>query len=204
MHIESRVNAWIFHLIKNIDIFYKIPGKFCIANILWKYWSISSQTNKKSVSSHFSSSKMHEGIKHHTCIFTHAFPLSVVCRFWNKNELHAEPDNNESERPEGEDCVVVNSFDQTWYDVPCFFSYPRVCQKADTPLWWGPQHHHGATTQTIQRADALLRNVSGKCTNKLLIKLIKVSCSVDILWLFANNIIVFTVHKEAYQLQKYI
>ncbi|XP_073342129.1 perlucin-like protein [Pagrus major] len=47
--------------------------------------------------------------------------------FWNL-EKH-EPDNNVSGGEEGEDCAVVDSYSQSWYDVPCNFSYPRICQK---------------------------------------------------------------------------
>ncbi|MBU7443559.1 C-type lectin domain-containing protein, partial [Paraburkholderia fungorum] len=52
--------------------------------------------------------------------------------FWNK--LESEPDNNESGGPQGEDCAVVDSHSQTWYDVPCTFSYPRLCQMDAIPL----------------------------------------------------------------------
>ena len=50
------------------------------------------------------------------------------CRFWNT--LKGEPDNNETGGAEGEDCAVVDSYTESWYDVPCDFTYPRVCQKA--------------------------------------------------------------------------
>ncbi|KAM4581268.1 CD209 antigen-like protein C [Odontesthes bonariensis] len=52
--------------------------------------------------------------------------------FWNVEK--SEPDNNESGGPDGEDCVVVDSYTQRWYDVPCDFVYPRICQKAADPL----------------------------------------------------------------------
>ncbi|KAM4735598.1 perlucin-like protein [Anableps anableps] len=52
--------------------------------------------------------------------------------FWNAHR--SEPDNNQSQGPEGEDCAVVDSYTQSWYDVPCEFLYPRVCQKAAIPL----------------------------------------------------------------------
>nr|AJF83862.1 dendritic cell-specific ICAM-3-grabbing non-integrin protein [Miichthys miiuy] len=40
----------------------------------------------------------------------------------------SEPDNNLSGGEEGEDCAVVDSFTQSWYDVPCSYLYPRICQ----------------------------------------------------------------------------
>ncbi|XP_070767551.1 C-type lectin domain family 4 member E-like [Enoplosus armatus] len=52
--------------------------------------------------------------------------------FWNV--AISEPDNNLSGGPEGEDCVVVDSYTQTWYDVPCSFLYPRICQMDAIPL----------------------------------------------------------------------
>ncbi|KAF7226993.1 C-type lectin domain family 4 member D-like [Nothobranchius furzeri] len=52
--------------------------------------------------------------------------------FWNVHK--SEPDNNTSGGPDGEDCVVVDSYTQSWYDVPCDFLYPRICQKAASPL----------------------------------------------------------------------
>uniref|UniRef100_A0A3Q2UC21 C-type lectin domain containing 1 n=1 Tax=Fundulus heteroclitus TaxID=8078 RepID=A0A3Q2UC21_FUNHE len=52
--------------------------------------------------------------------------------FWDVQR--SEPDNNQSQRPEGEDCAVVDSYTQNWYDVPCEFPYPRICQKAASPL----------------------------------------------------------------------
>ncbi|KAM9723574.1 perlucin-like protein [Menidia menidia] len=52
--------------------------------------------------------------------------------FWNVEK--AEPDNNVSGGPNGEDCAVVDSYSRTWYDVPCDFAYPRICQKAANPL----------------------------------------------------------------------
>ncbi|XP_040900231.1 C-type lectin domain family 4 member D-like [Toxotes jaculatrix] len=52
--------------------------------------------------------------------------------FWNA--LKSEPDNNLSGGPEGEDCVVVDSYSQSWFDVPCSFLYPRICQMDATPL----------------------------------------------------------------------
>ncbi|XP_039973547.1 C-type lectin domain family 4 member D isoform X2 [Xiphias gladius] len=48
--------------------------------------------------------------------------------------VNSEPDNNLSGGEEGEDCAVVNSYSQTWNDVPCSFLYPRICQKEATPL----------------------------------------------------------------------
>ncbi|XP_034467064.1 galactose-specific lectin nattectin-like [Hippoglossus hippoglossus] len=52
--------------------------------------------------------------------------------FWDN--LKPEPDNHLSGGPEGEDCAVVNSRSQKWYDVPCSFKYPRICQMAAKPL----------------------------------------------------------------------
>ncbi|KAM6910339.1 CD209 antigen-like protein C [Xenentodon cancila] len=52
--------------------------------------------------------------------------------FWNGPQ--SEPDNNLSGGADGEDCVVVDSYSQSWYDVPCDFLYPRICQKAASPL----------------------------------------------------------------------
>lgn len=64
--------------------------------------------------------------------------------------IKSEPDNNQGQGPEGEDCAVVDSYTQSWYDVPCEFEYPRVCQKAASPLLWDPtpplQYHHSAAT----------------------------------------------------------
>ncbi|KAI3360528.1 hypothetical protein L3Q82_002415 [Scortum barcoo] len=57
-------------------------------------------------------------------------PLKIP--FWNT--LTSEPDNHVSGGEDGEDCVVVDSYSQTWYDVPCSFSYPRICQKDAIPL----------------------------------------------------------------------
>nr|AOH96654.1 C-type lectin [Sebastes schlegelii] len=39
-----------------------------------------------------------------------------------------EPNNHLSGGPEGEDCAVVQSYTQLWHDVPCSFTYPRICQ----------------------------------------------------------------------------
>nr|FAA00689.1 TPA: C-type lectin [Paralichthys olivaceus] len=50
------------------------------------------------------------------------------------NILKSEPDNNLSDGPKGEDCAVVDSRSQSWYDVPCSYKYPRICQMAATPL----------------------------------------------------------------------
>uniref|UniRef100_A0A3B3V625 Perlucin-like protein n=2 Tax=Poecilia latipinna TaxID=48699 RepID=A0A3B3V625_9TELE len=57
---------------------------------------------------------------------------TLITSFWSVHR--SEPDNNQSQGPEGEDCAVVDSYTQSWYDVPCEFEYPRVCQKAATPL----------------------------------------------------------------------
>ncbi|XP_047455414.1 perlucin-like protein [Mugil cephalus] len=52
--------------------------------------------------------------------------------FWNTEK--SEPDNNKSGGEDGEDCVVVDSYNQIWYDVPCSFLYPRICQMDVFPL----------------------------------------------------------------------
>nr|AGT37609.1 C-type lectin [Lutjanus sanguineus] len=57
---------------------------------------------------------------------------TITTSFWNTEK--GEPDNNVSGGKEGEDCAVVDSFTKTWYDVPCDFSYPRICQKDATVL----------------------------------------------------------------------
>ncbi|KAK2844765.1 hypothetical protein Q5P01_011424 [Channa striata] len=46
--------------------------------------------------------------------------------FWNT--LKSEPDDNKTGGEEGEDCAVVDSHSQSWYDVPCNFNYPYICQ----------------------------------------------------------------------------
>ncbi|XP_017270960.1 C-type lectin domain family 4 member E [Kryptolebias marmoratus] len=56
----------------------------------------------------------------------------LTTSFWNVQP--SEPDNNAAGGPSGEDCAVVNSYSQSWYDVPCEFLYPRICQMAATPL----------------------------------------------------------------------
>ncbi|XP_054477655.1 perlucin-like protein [Anoplopoma fimbria] len=52
--------------------------------------------------------------------------------FWDV--LNSEPGNTLSGGLEGEDCAVVNSNTQTWSDVPCSFTYPRICQMDALPL----------------------------------------------------------------------
>ncbi|GAA6229272.1 C-type lectin domain family 4 member E-like [Lates japonicus] len=52
--------------------------------------------------------------------------------FWDTQ--NKEPDNNLSGGQEGEDCVVVDSTTETWFDVPCSFMYPRICQMDATPF----------------------------------------------------------------------
>ncbi|XP_071765240.1 C-type lectin domain family 4 member E-like [Centroberyx gerrardi] len=47
-------------------------------------------------------------------------------QYWNT--WYKQPDNHPSAGTEGEDCVVLDSHSQTWYDVPCSFTYPRICQ----------------------------------------------------------------------------
>ncbi|XP_013868904.1 C-type lectin domain family 4 member E [Austrofundulus limnaeus] len=56
----------------------------------------------------------------------------LTTSFWNVQK--SEPDNHTDGGPEGEDCAVVDSFTQSWYDVPCGFLYPRICQKPAVPL----------------------------------------------------------------------
>ncbi|XP_037532170.1 perlucin-like protein [Nematolebias whitei] len=56
----------------------------------------------------------------------------LTTSFWNVHK--SEPDNHTSGGPDGEDCAVVDSHSQSWYDVPCGFQYPRICQKAADPL----------------------------------------------------------------------
>ncbi|KAM9353499.1 collectin-12-like [Symphorus nematophorus] len=50
-------------------------------------------------------------------------PLKVG--FWKVGQ----PSNDVSSGKEGEDCVVVDSYNSNWDDVPCSFVYPRICQK---------------------------------------------------------------------------
>ncbi|XP_030251081.1 C-type lectin domain family 4 member D [Sparus aurata] len=57
---------------------------------------------------------------------------TITIPFWDLEKN--EPDNHQSGGPEGEDCAVVNSYSQTWYDVPCSFAYPRICQMKATIL----------------------------------------------------------------------
>uniref|UniRef100_A0A3Q2EJN7 C-type lectin domain family 17, member A-like n=1 Tax=Cyprinodon variegatus TaxID=28743 RepID=A0A3Q2EJN7_CYPVA len=57
---------------------------------------------------------------------------TLTTAFWDP--YRREPDNNQAQGPEGEDCAVVDSYTQKWYDVPCEFTYPRICQKAANPL----------------------------------------------------------------------
>ncbi|XP_070822322.1 C-type lectin domain family 4 member E-like isoform X2 [Chaetodon trifascialis] len=57
---------------------------------------------------------------------------TVTTPFWSVQPR--EPDNNLSGGEEGEDCAVVSSYTHNWYDVPCSFIYPRVCQMDATPL----------------------------------------------------------------------
>uniref|UniRef100_A0A4W6CD33 C-type lectin domain containing 1 n=2 Tax=Lates calcarifer TaxID=8187 RepID=A0A4W6CD33_LATCA len=52
--------------------------------------------------------------------------------FWDMQAK--EPDNHLSGGKEGEDCVVVDSTTETWFDVPCSFMYPRICQMDATPF----------------------------------------------------------------------
>ncbi|XP_036930973.1 C-type lectin domain family 4 member E [Acanthopagrus latus] len=57
---------------------------------------------------------------------------TITTPFWDPDKN--EPDNHQSGGPEGEDCAVVNSYSQTWFDVPCSFSYPRICQMKASPI----------------------------------------------------------------------
>lgn len=56
------------------------------------------------------------------------FPYS----FWKQFSL--EPDNNISGGVEGEDCVVMESNTHAWSDVPCDFTYRRICQMDAIPI----------------------------------------------------------------------
>uniref|UniRef100_A0A4W5JTQ9 C-type lectin domain-containing protein n=1 Tax=Hucho hucho TaxID=62062 RepID=A0A4W5JTQ9_9TELE len=46
----------------------------------------------------------------------------------------SEPDNNLSGGVEGEGPVVLESNTQTWSDVPCDFTYRRICQMDAIPI----------------------------------------------------------------------
>uniref|UniRef100_A0A4W5K8A0 C-type lectin domain-containing protein n=1 Tax=Hucho hucho TaxID=62062 RepID=A0A4W5K8A0_9TELE len=52
--------------------------------------------------------------------------------FWN--QWSSEPDNNLSGGVEGEGPVVLESNTQTWSDVPCDFTYRRICQMDAIPI----------------------------------------------------------------------
>ncbi|XP_042338366.1 C-type lectin domain family 4 member D-like [Plectropomus leopardus] len=58
-------------------------------------------------------------------------PLEIP--FWSTDYL-VQPDNYLWGETEGEDCAVVDALLQTWYDVPCHFTYRRICQKAALPV----------------------------------------------------------------------
>nr|ACI66816.1 C-type lectin domain family 4 member E [Salmo salar] len=51
---------------------------------------------------------------------------------WKQFSL--EPDNNISGGVEGEDCVVMESNTHAWSDVPCDFTYRRICQMDAIPI----------------------------------------------------------------------
>uniref|UniRef100_A0A4W5LAY2 C-type lectin domain containing 1 n=1 Tax=Hucho hucho TaxID=62062 RepID=A0A4W5LAY2_9TELE len=52
--------------------------------------------------------------------------------FWK--QFSSEPDNNLSGGDDGEDCAVLESNTQAWSDVPCNFTYRRICQMDATPI----------------------------------------------------------------------
>ncbi|KAF1388114.1 hypothetical protein PFLUV_G00086870 [Perca fluviatilis] len=52
--------------------------------------------------------------------------------FWNA--LKSQSDKKLPGGLEGEHCAVVDSYMQIWYNVPCSFLYPRVCQMDAIPL----------------------------------------------------------------------
>nr|QLC27663.1 C-type lectin receptor-like protein [Carassius auratus] len=46
--------------------------------------------------------------------------------FWSEGDK--EPNNHQSGGIHGEDCAVLDSRSKTWFDVPCDFSYKRICE----------------------------------------------------------------------------
>ncbi|TDH11592.1 hypothetical protein EPR50_G00062760 [Perca flavescens] len=52
--------------------------------------------------------------------------------FWNV--LKSQSDKKLSGGLEGKHCAVVDSYMQIWYNVPCSFLYPRICQMDAIPL----------------------------------------------------------------------
>lgn len=68
----------------------------------------------------------------HHCVGYWCFPggssglTAALCRYWN--EWHKEPNNHQSGGVHGEDCAVLDSHSKTWFDVPCDFSYKRICE----------------------------------------------------------------------------
>uniref|UniRef100_A0A3Q0RX10 C-type lectin domain-containing protein n=1 Tax=Amphilophus citrinellus TaxID=61819 RepID=A0A3Q0RX10_AMPCI len=52
--------------------------------------------------------------------------------FWNTQK--PEPDNHMAAGEAGEDCAVVDGYNQNWYDVPCSFLYRRICQMDAIPF----------------------------------------------------------------------
>lgn len=71
-----------------------------------------------------------------------------------------EPDNNLSGGVDEEDCVV-DSYTQSWYDVPCSFFYLRICQMDAIPPPYTPTtplHDHHSIMKDI---DSLFKKFSG-------------------------------------------
>ncbi|XP_065101862.2 CD209 antigen-like protein C isoform X2 [Paramisgurnus dabryanus] len=52
--------------------------------------------------------------------------------FWN--DWHEEPNNHRAGGVGGEDCAVLDSRSKTWFDVPCDFSYKRICEMDSIPI----------------------------------------------------------------------
>ncbi|KAK7157598.1 hypothetical protein R3I93_008940 [Phoxinus phoxinus] len=52
--------------------------------------------------------------------------------YWD--EWHKEPNDHKSGGVHGEDCAVLDSRSKTWFDVPCDFSYKRICEMDPIPF----------------------------------------------------------------------
>ncbi|KAJ8392920.1 hypothetical protein AAFF_G00071240 [Aldrovandia affinis] len=46
--------------------------------------------------------------------------------YWD--DEYREPDNHPSSGIHGEDCAVLDSHARTWFDVPCEYTYKRICE----------------------------------------------------------------------------